>query len=57
MLISFTSRRYYFVEKIKIVEKQLCKLIWSYALKYHMPLSLQNVGKTQGKKWLFFLNA
>ena len=26
VLIFFTSRHYYFVEKLKIVEKQLCKL-------------------------------
>ena len=30
VLISFTSRYYYFFEKLKIVEKQLCKLNCSY---------------------------
>ena len=30
MLIFFTSRHYYFFEKLKIVEKQLCKLNYSY---------------------------
>ena len=35
MLIFFTSRRYYFVEKIKIVEKQLCKLNSSYGKVSH----------------------
>ena len=30
MLIFFTSRHYYFFEKLKIVEKQLCKLSCSY---------------------------
>ena len=30
VLIFFTSRHYYFFEKLKIVEKQLCKLNCSY---------------------------
>ena len=30
VLIFFSSRHYYFVEKLKIVEKQLCKLNCSY---------------------------
>ena len=30
VLIFFTSRHYYFVEKLKIVEKELCKLNCSY---------------------------
>ena len=30
VLIFFTSRHYYFFEKLKIVEKQLCKLNYSY---------------------------
>ena len=30
VLISFTSRHYYFFEKLKIVEKQLCKLNCTY---------------------------
>ena len=29
MIISFTSGHYYFVEKLKIVEKNLCKLNYS----------------------------
>ena len=41
-----TSGYYYFVEKLKIVEKQLYKLIYSYAVKYHMPLSLQKTIET-----------
>ena len=38
VLIFFTSRHYYFVEKLKIVEKQLCKLNCSYG-KVSQPLS------------------
>ena len=30
VLILFTSQHYYFFEKLKIVEKQLCKLNYSY---------------------------
>ena len=30
VLIFFTSQNYYFVEKLKIVKKQLCKLNYSY---------------------------
>ena len=37
MLIFFTSRHYYFFEKLKIVEKQLCKLNCSYG-KVSIPL-------------------
>ena len=36
MLIFFTSRHYYFVEKLKIVEKQLCKLNCSYGKVSHV---------------------
>ena len=39
MLIFFTSRHYSFFEKLKIVEKQLCKLICSYGKVSH-PLKL-----------------
>ena len=35
VLIFFTSRHYYFVEKLKIVEKQLCKLNCSYGKVLH----------------------
>ena len=35
VLIFFTSRHYYFFEKLKIVEKQLCKLNWSYGKVSH----------------------
>ena len=35
MLIFFTSRHYYFFEKLKIVEKQLCKLNCSYGKVSH----------------------
>ena len=35
MLIFFTSRHYYFFEKLKIVEKQLCKLNGSYGKVSH----------------------
>ena len=35
VLIFFTSRHYYFVEKLKIVEKQLCKLNCSYGKVSH----------------------
>ena len=35
VLIFFTSRHYYFVEKLKIVEKQLCKLNYSYGKVSH----------------------
>ena len=33
------SGHYYFVEKLKIVEKQLSKLNCSYGKVYHMPLN------------------
>ena len=35
MLISFRSRHYYFFEKLKIVEKQPCKLNCSYGKVSH----------------------
>ena len=35
VLIFFTSRHYYFVEKLKIVEKKLCKLNCSYGIVSH----------------------
>ena len=35
VLISFTSRLYYFFEKLKIVEKQPCKLNCSYGKVSH----------------------
>ena len=35
VLIFFTSRHYYFFEKLKIVEKQLCKLNCSYGKVSH----------------------
>ena len=35
MLIFFTSRHYYFFEKLKIMEKQLCKLNCSYGKVSH----------------------
>ena len=35
VLIFFTSRHSYFVEKLKIVEKQLCKLNCSYGKVSH----------------------
>ena len=35
VLIFFTSRHYYFFEKLKIVEKQLCKLNCSYGKLSH----------------------
>ena len=35
VLIFFTSRHYYFFEKLKIVEKQLCKLNGSYGKVSH----------------------
>ena len=35
VLIFFTSRHYYFFEKLKIVEKQLCKLNTSYGTVSH----------------------
>ena len=35
VLIFFTSRHYYFFEKLKIVEKQLCKLNCSYGKVLH----------------------
>ena len=35
VLIFFTSRHYYFFEKLKIVEKQLCKLNCSYCKVSH----------------------
>ena len=35
VLIFFTFRHYYFVEKLKIVEKQLCKLNCSYGTVLH----------------------
>ena len=35
VLIFFTPRHYYFVEKLKIVEKQLCKLYYSYGKVSH----------------------
>ena len=35
VLIFFMSRQYYFFEKLKIVEKQLCKLICSYGKVSH----------------------
>ena len=35
VLIFFTSRYYYFVEKLKIVEKKLCKLNCSYGKVSH----------------------
>ena len=35
VLIFFTSRHYYFVEKLKIVEEQLCKLNTSYGKLSH----------------------
>ena len=35
VLIFFTSRHYYFFEKLKIVEKQLCKLSCSYGKVSH----------------------
>ena len=38
VLIFFTSRHYYFFEKLKIVEKQLCKLNCSNMVRYHIPL-------------------
>ena len=43
VLIFFTSRHYYFFEKLKIVEKQLCKLNCSYMITYHIPLRLVKV--------------
>ena len=39
VLIFFTSRQYYFFEKLENVEKQLCKLNCSYGKVYHIPLS------------------
>ena len=45
MLIFFTSRHYYFFEKLKIVEKQLCKLNCSYG-KVSTTLSILKVEKT-----------
>ena len=41
MLIFFTSRHYYFFEKLKIVEKQLCKLNCSYDKVSHALNSLK----------------
>ena len=38
VLIFFTSRHYYFFEKLKIVEKQLCKLNCSYGKVSYIPL-------------------
>ena len=38
VLIFFTSRDYYFFEKLKIVEKNLRKLNCSYGKVYHIPL-------------------
>ena len=35
VIIFFTSRHYYFFEKLKIVEKQLCKLNCSYGKVSH----------------------
>ena len=35
MLIFFASRHYYFFENLKIVEKQLCKLNFSYGKVSH----------------------
>ena len=35
VLIFFTSRHYYFFEKLKIVEKNLCKLNCSYGKVSH----------------------
>ena len=35
VLIFFTSRHYYFFEKLKIVEEQLCKLNLSYCKVLH----------------------
>ena len=35
VLILFTSGHYYFFEKLKIVEKQLCKLKYSYGTVLH----------------------
>ena len=35
VLIFFTARHYYFVEKLKIVEKQRCKLNCSYCKVSH----------------------
>ena len=35
VLIFFTSRHYYLFEKLKIVEKQLCKLNFSYGKVSH----------------------
>ena len=35
VLIFFTSRQYYFLQKLKIVEKQQCKLNFSYGKVSH----------------------
>ena len=50
VLIFFTSRHYYFFEKLKIVEKQLCKLNYSYGKVSHTLNIINNNTGTQ-KKW------
>ena len=44
------SGHYYFVEKLKIVEKRLCKLNTSYMVKYHIPLNYPRI-LLVGKKY------
>ena len=43
MLISFTPRLYYFFEKLKIVEKQQCKLNCSYGKVSHTLKSFKGI--------------
>ena len=43
VLIFFTSRHYYFFEKLKIVEKQLCKLNFSYGKVSHTLKKFQEI--------------